>query len=529
MKLKPWLLPGAALLVTGGWIATKKSSTATLEREIAILTERIQQARRADERSPGAREAGAKPRNGKDERIDWKGLSVNLAAMRNGDGMPDMRAMIRLQRLILDMSADELCAQIDEIAGLDLDDMAKKQLQGMLLNALAEKDPKRAIEQFGAKNDEDESGVRWSFRLALGKWAEKEPAAAAAWLDRQIAEGKFVSKSLDGKSQDRLGFEGMLVSALLKTDPAAASARVAALPEEQREDFFKQGFFPQIKPGSEKAYAKLVRDNLTADKATGVLANAAGNMARSGSFERVDHFIADSNATDREKTAIVCVVMENQLGRKGGAIDVETLDKAREWGATHAPAAADAKTGEVLANTIWRGGNFKDASAMALQYNEQAGNDAVLAAFLKSSPVRNNSAKDALPLIEQIQDPALRDEILALPQYKNQYRQPMKLPLALTFVILVAGSLWGVRENRHLTKVREQHREVLREAAALGVSADSSKVAVVTKASRRPREDAARAGREFADRLVAFAKEMKEMRRRAARGRTRRCRSASWK
>jgi hypothetical protein len=423
MKLNPWLLPAAALLVTGVWIASRKNSSATLEREIAVLTERIRLVRTAGEEDAGSREAAEVSQKEKDGKIDWKDLSGKIVAMRDGGGMPDMRAMIRIQRLILEMSADELCAQIDEIAALDLDDMARKQLQRMLINALAEKDPKRVIERFGAEDD-DEDGVGWALRSALGKWAEKEPAAAAAWLDRQIAEGKLASKSLDGKSEERIGFEGMLVSALLKTDPAAASARVAALPEEQREDFFNQGFFFHMTAGSEAAYADLVRDNLAADKVAGVLANTAGNLAMNGKYERVDDFIAKSKATDAEKSAIVGQVMENQLSRKGGKLDAETIDKAREWGATHAPGAVDAATGEALGKTLWRGGDFKDASAMAIQYNEQAGDDSVLAAFLKSDPVRNSSAKDAMPLIDSIGDPALRDEILALPQYKNQIPTP---------------------------------------------------------------------------------------------------------
>lgn len=87
----------------------------------------------------------------------------------------------------------------------------------------------------------------------------------------------------------------------------------------------------------------------------------------------------------------------------------------------------------------------------------------------------------------------------------------MKLPLALTVVILAAGSIWGVRENQYLTRIREQHRLVVTEAAALGVSTNPSKSSVVTKAGKREREDSTRKAKEFAERLVSFAKEMKEM------------------
>jgi len=87
----------------------------------------------------------------------------------------------------------------------------------------------------------------------------------------------------------------------------------------------------------------------------------------------------------------------------------------------------------------------------------------------------------------------------------------MKLPLVLTVVILAAGSIWGLRENRHLSMLREQHRLVVKEAAALGVPADLSKSHIRTKASNRQREEVGLKGREFAARLVEFAKTLKEM------------------
>ena len=87
----------------------------------------------------------------------------------------------------------------------------------------------------------------------------------------------------------------------------------------------------------------------------------------------------------------------------------------------------------------------------------------------------------------------------------------MKLPLTLTVIILVAGSFWGVREHSVLTTLRERHRQVVVEAAALGVSADVSKPFTVTKVSKREREDSTRKVKDFADKLVAFAKQMEEM------------------
>ena len=87
----------------------------------------------------------------------------------------------------------------------------------------------------------------------------------------------------------------------------------------------------------------------------------------------------------------------------------------------------------------------------------------------------------------------------------------MKLPLVLTLVILAAGSIWGVRENQHLNRLREQHRLVVKEAAALGIPVDHSKSVVPTKATKRQREEVGLKGREFAERLADFAKTLKEM------------------
>ena len=420
MKANPWLLPGVALLITGGWIISGKRSAASLQHEIDLLTERIHLVKTAgnDESKAGA--AGKDSRKAKDGKIDWKDLSKKITEMRADGGMGDMRTMMRIRRMLMEMSAEELDAQLDEITRLDLDDMARKQLQGMILGALAEKDPKRVMERFEQEPADENSAGRWSVPMALGKWAEKEPAAAAAWLDQQIAAGKFESKALDGKNQERLRFEGVLVTQLLKTDTAAASARVAGLPEDQREEFFQQGFFFQVTPESESSYTKLVRDSLPAGKVGGVLANTAGNLAQQGGYERVDGFITKAKATDEEKKAIVAQVMERKLSSHGESkITAEELDKARKWGLTQSPGVVDKATGEALANSLWRGGDFKTASDLALKYHAESGNDEVLATFLKSSQVRRTSVDQALPLIDQIKDPALREEIRALPQFKK--------------------------------------------------------------------------------------------------------------
>lgn len=416
MKFNPWIIPGLAIAGLGGWIGSQKQSSATLEKEITVISERIRQVRSGEDAEMQAQQKEQLALKAKEKAIDWKDIAGKMGEMSTGT-MPDMRAMMRMQRLMLELSAEELCAHLDEIATLDIESSTRRQLESMILGSLVEKDPKLALDRAAASMGDEDSGLHWQLGNALRNWADKNPAAATAWLDQQIAANKFESKSLDGKNQTLIQLESSLVGALLKTDPAAASARVKALPEAQREDIFDHGFAFQLHKDSEANYAKLVRDTMPADRVATILADTAGMLVMHGNFERVDGFIANTHATDEEKKSIVKEVMNNRINHED--LKAADLDKIREWGSRQAPSVVDEATGSAIASSIWRGGNFKKASELALQYNESSPNDEVLAAFLKSNQVRNQSAGKAKALIDKIKDPALQAEIRDLPQYKN--------------------------------------------------------------------------------------------------------------
>ena len=416
MKPNPWILPALAVLVTGVWITTRKQSSATLEREIEVIRERILHAKAGAANDGTSSDAAEKDRKAKEKSIDWKDLAGKVTYGQGRD-MQDMRAMIRMQRLLLDLSADELCVEIDEIAALDLEDNVRKQLQEMILGVLAEKDPKLAMEKFSDQLGDQESGMHWQLSSTLKKWAEKDPVGAVAWLDQQIASGKLEGKSLDGRNRSLIQFESSVMGPLLETDPAGATARINALPETQRIELLQHGSFIQVTEKNEATYAKLVRDTLESDKVGHVLANTAGELARQGGFERVDGFIASARATNDEKKLIVTEAVQNKISPAN--VTMEELDKARAWAAGQAPDVVDKATGEALASTLWRGGNFHKASELALKYQTSTGSDEVLASFLKSPQVQHKSADGAFSLIDKIKDPALQEEIRNLPQYQK--------------------------------------------------------------------------------------------------------------
>lgn len=418
MKFNPWLMPGVALFGLVGWIGVQKNSAKTLEKEIKAISERIRIVRAfglPEKAEDTENAASLKP---KKPQIDWQDIAAKMDEQRHG-GMQDLRTMMRMQRLLLDLSAEELGVQLDEIAALDLADSARQQLQGMILGALTEKNPKMALERCGDAIGNEDSVMHWQLGHALQKWATKEPTAAVAWLDQQIASGKLMSKSLDGKSESLVRLETSLVSALLDSDSAAATARVAALSEAQREQFFQHGFFFDLKKDSEAAYARMVRDTMPAERVGEILANTAGRlvMAEQADFERVDDFITKAGASDDEKKSIVAEVMKKRISP--AALKTEDIDKIRAWGLRHAPSVVDQATGEAIASSIWRGGDFKTASELALRYNESSPNDEVLAAFLKNNGLHHSAGEQARQLIDKIKDPALQEEIRNLPQFEN--------------------------------------------------------------------------------------------------------------
>lgn len=88
----------------------------------------------------------------------------------------------------------------------------------------------------------------------------------------------------------------------------------------------------------------------------------------------------------------------------------------------------------------------------------------------------------------------------------------MKLSLAIAAIILVVGSLFGWQERQHLTTLREEHRQLVKQALALGLTPDTADEATKTSRSNakqlREAQQAADA-RAFAAEVIAFARDMK--------------------
>ncbi|WP_367870779.1 hypothetical protein [Luteolibacter sp. Populi] len=421
--MKPIVLlpPALAIAAAAIWLGTQHRSLSAVEDSNTTLRQRIQEARHAEASGESSKTAAAnKGKNGKTtaKKIDWKDLASKQKAMQGGNNMPDMRAMIELQKTLMDLSAEDLATHLDEIAALDIPDDAKRGLEGMIIGLLAQKNPELVMERFGDRLNDERGGFSWQISQAFQQWASKDSTAATAWLDAQVASGKLDSKSLDGKSDARLRLEGGVIASLLESDPAAAAKRLAGIPENQRSQIFQGGMFFNTKPGSEKAVADLIRSSVPENQRNSTLANSASMLIHQGGYDKVGEYLTKIEASPAEREAIVAQSLQSKVQNSRDSAKMEAaVEEGRAWALKQSPEAADRITGKALGDIP----DFKKGAELALKYQEQTGNDDVLIAFIESG--RNRHPNEANDLVAKISDPQKREEL-------NKRLTPQPVPTA---------------------------------------------------------------------------------------------------
>ena len=424
MKPTSLIPPVVALVLVGGWIGTQRRALATLDRESALLRTHLAHARAAagsDASPQAAKTPNGKPAKDK-EPIDWKKIAAQMGKMQRNKGVGDMRVMIHLHQRLQSMTKEELVAALDEIAKLDLPAGSRQELEEMLIGPLVEKDPELALTRF-ADRLQKRDGMSWQLSTAFSKWAEKDLGKASAWFDQQIAAGNFDSKSLDGKSQARILFEGEMIRLLVGSDLAAAEARLAKLPEEQWAAIFRGQAASRVQEKDQKAYADLMRGRMAEKQKDSAIALIATNVGPKG-YPEVSAYLDRIAATPEERAASARTASRSQMIQDAHKriITREDIDTMREWVTAQSPGTADATTGAALASAVSRNGKLKfaDAAALALHYQASSGNDDVLVNFLDpqqastpmdGAPLEQNQ-EESIKLAEKISDPARREEVL---------------------------------------------------------------------------------------------------------------------
>jgi hypothetical protein len=407
MKTIHLLPPAVALVLAGTWIGVQRRSLTAMERDNVTLQTHLSAARLT---SPGADPSVFKAVKNTGP-IDWKKI-----AREQQSGLGDPRIMMRFNRRLREMSREEILSALEEVAKTDLPADSRSMLEQMLVGQLVQLDPELALTKFVDCLQDERSGIKHQLPAAFQKWATKDPQRAGAWFDQQIAAGKFTNKSLDGRDSFRILFEGALIGSLLNSDPAAAALRLSALPEGQREDVINHDSINAFKKEYPAAFAKLVREQLSAKEQTRIIARQASQMVWNGGYAKVTEYLELIGATPAERSACVdqAAISRIQSLPENQKVTHEDLDALRDWVGSQSPDSLDRVTGTYLGEVV-RGNSrmdFSEAAGLAVQYSQASGNDEALGAFLKSWPVYNNHKQETRVLAEQISDEKLRAQIL---------------------------------------------------------------------------------------------------------------------
>ena len=415
MKPLHFIPLGLALAGLALWSFFQHQSTTALATQSQALHQKIATAEKTHPptATPEKLKTGLKSA---DQPLDWKILAQRMAAAQEGDSATADSALESYELRLAKMTTPELLAALDEISALGLDAEARSLLEESLVEALIKQDPALVLARFPDRIQDESDKVGWQLAGALGEWAKRDLAAASAWLDREIAAGRFESKSLDGQSEARLEFEAALLGQLLATTPKAAAARLAALPEDQRRTAMEQMDMEDMGPPGQQAYMDLLRQLVPQAERGEALSYLISQVIPGGDSPEVIQFLNAIRATPEERTVAWGAAAGSQLEEIASerAVTGSDVDQLRTLLTQQTPTAVDRLTGEALAQAIQDDGEFSFAQAAALvaDYHQRSGNDDIITGFLASTGA-GDSSPEAIALAGKIKDPKRREAALA--------------------------------------------------------------------------------------------------------------------
>jgi hypothetical protein len=419
LKATHLIPPAAALVIVVAWNATELHSIASGKSETAALQEKIATAQAAGNiprELEIARAVSQAARLSSKSSRDWRQLADFMGESQPTSEKARMRAMAEFEKNLTEMTRQDMIDALDEIERLDLTAAQRHALESEIIGSLIAQDPQYALHRFADRilSDPDEIGSQLS--CALRDWAKKDLRAATAWFDRQIADGSFDSKTLDGNSETRARFEAALIESLLSSDPAAASRRLQEIPEDQRREILEQLPFDALGKAAQGAYTDLVRGLVPADERPGTFANISSQLIGEG-YAAVSAFLDSAKASPEERAAAAGQAAQSRLealARKGNVTQGD-VDELRSWLGSQASGTMESITGKAIAEAAQDKGKFQfaEASQLVLHYQKISGSDDALVSFLQSYSARSNLS-EAVQLADKISDPQRRAQILKL-------------------------------------------------------------------------------------------------------------------
>ncbi len=426
MSAKSMLLPMAAFAGSAAFLIWQHAAhdpvrqQATLFREtIQMVTTHHTEARAraaAATKDKAGRGSTAVPAEASRADIDLKELAKAMAGMRNG--MPDMKAMLKLQKTILELSPEELSALITDAGQLDLPAAEKDSLVMMLIQGLAESDPKAAVlaaaEFMQTAPKSPHNMMSYPMRNAFSSWAKKDLTAAMAWFDGAVAAGQFENTALSDVNEQQTQMIGSVLKQLVEKDPDSARQRLLALSEKERSAVLANTNGFEKDEASQKRFSELARGILPEKDQVNALKRLAEQVYSKDSLDGVTRYFTAIEATPEERKTLASGVADSSIRQRTwdhstDKPNMENSTKLRTWLSTEVAADGEAILGKSLASSARAHGNYSPAQALALvtELHTAQPSDELLLSFLDQSKPKSN-LEAWQTLAGKIADPAAR-------------------------------------------------------------------------------------------------------------------------
>lgn len=351
----------------------------------------------------GAPAEAAEPVSGSG--IDWdeallivKGSSRSIA-----DG-------IILQKQISALSLEGIVKALDELDARDLPEETRKNLARLFLGGLVKANPRLAVERLGKYADVDH---QMAPRLAdaMEVWVKQDSGAALAWLDRWVASNPVYDHALSRISPGRIAYESAVIKVMLSENTELLVKRVSAMPREEAVRLLITVGWDGPEAGEQFSYAELVRQSLPQEEGSEVLGSKAKVLAQS-SLGEASAYLDRIQPTAEELKVCLSAAVESRMEADASDPDLgNEIKTVREWVTARNPAQADTLTGIAFGHALsGRDLDFDEVAPVVMQFDEAAGNDEILHAFLKNGGCCHG--EQSLELAAKITDPQVREEVV---------------------------------------------------------------------------------------------------------------------
>jgi hypothetical protein len=346
-----------------------------------------------------------------EEKIDLAAWAADLYEGNRGPSgvvkaMPVMKRIAELDAAaVLRLLASQ---DIEGISDLELD-----MLLGQLLLRLCDLDPKAAVTQAlaaRARLSGDKSNrVTNALQVALQKWAAREPREALAWLRDSAASGALESRGIRDPFASSRHFAASVFRGLLQSDAKEAEAFLSSLDPAGRSLALTNAGLAIREQKEVAPLVPLIRglpEKERAQAAQGVL----GSIAR---IKGLDAMKSLAEQLDLSPPWLAKAMVYGTSQGVIGRISQQEMAKRVDWLRAAAPAEqSDRSVGELLGIFFTRQKDY--ALALLDQEHTAHPSDAMLSAFIGSTPMLHANTAAARDLVKRFQSDVARREAQAM-------------------------------------------------------------------------------------------------------------------